>query len=313
MEKHIDFELPSFARQTFPKDDYEIIIVDDLPENRQGQIEKFAKETGINVKWMRSKKPYYRSNANIGCARNTGLIHAQGELVIFIDDYSCIRPEYLECMWVAYKENIGYSPVGPVISVEPCDPPYPAIDDMKIHNQDMRVRTPGKDGNKRLEVFECQSNWFHTSNASAPMRKIININGFLELADITREEDVMFGMALAKNGGKLCYVNSPQTAVYHMLHTEEVNRKYREPTYKELGWETVKIRDRIVEGGGDGGWCGMQTEEDEIQRITKDVFNTAYPGSWGLIEFIRNNPLYKFNMETGFDLAKERKKVGNWT
>ena len=50
-----------------------------------------------------------------------------------------------------------------------------------------------------------------------------------------------------------------------------------------------------------------------MQLITKDLFNTTYPGSWGLIEFITNSPLYKFNMETGFDLIKERKKTGNWT
>lgn len=314
-EKLLDFELPSFAGQTFPEDDFEVIIVDDTPIDRRAEVESFAKINHMNIKWMRGKKPYYRSNANIGCARNTGLIHAEGELVIFIDDYSCIMPEYLAGMWVAYKENPGYSPVGPVVSVEYCDPSYPGvfgISGLKIRSTDRRSDTIKASG---MDSFKCPSNWFYTSNASAPMRDIIKVNGFWEMADLTREEDAMFGMALAKNGGKFYFVDSKTNSVYHMVHGEmaPANKKYRDITYKDLGWATVDIEGRSVDGGGDEGTCGLDTKLDEIQLVTRDVFNTKYPGSWGLIEYFNAHPEYIFNTETGFNLREERKKIGNWT
>lgn len=311
-DKLLDFELPSFAEQTFPEEDFEVIIVDDAPIDRKAEVESFAKTNHMNIKWMRGKKPYYRSNENISSSRNTGLIHAEGELVIFIDDYSCIRPEYLEIMWRAYKENPGYSPVGPVVSVDYCDPPYPKIGGLKIRSDDRRSEAIKAAG---LTPFQCPSNWFYTSNASAPMREIIKVNGFWEMADLTREEDVLFAMALVRNGWKFCFFNSPATSVYHMAHGqgETVNKKFRAITFKDMGWATVEIEGRTVEGGGGKGTCGLDTKQDEIQLVTRDVFNTKYPGSWAMIEYFNNHPEYIFNRETGFDLREERRKAGNWT
>ena len=327
-EKLIDFELPSFSRQTFPKEDFEIIIVDDHPEDRREQIEHFGKINGINLKWMRSKKPYYRTNANIGSARNTGLIHAKGELVTFIDDYSYVRPGYLESIWSAYKLNTGYCILGPVISIEYADPPYPDnIDDLKIRSDDMRVRTIsacyGKGDvvtktsykEQRYEVPNCPNNWFYTSNASAPLREIIKINGFWEMADLTREEDILLGLALERNGQKFSFINNPEISVYHMVHDYHellTNKKFKEISYEQMGWATVNMEGRTVEGGGIGGKCGLNTGEDEIQLVTKDIYNTKYPGSWALIEHFNTHPEYIFNKETGFNLRDERRKAGNW-
>lgn len=310
-DKLLDFELPSFAAQTFPKEDFEVIIVDSPQIDRKEQVERFAKTNHMNIEWMREKKPYYRSNANIGCARNTGLIQAEGELVIFIDDYSCIMPEYLESMWAAYRENTGYSPVGPVISVEYCDPPYPGISGLKMRSDDRRSEAIKAAG---LNPFQCPGNWFYTSNASAPMREIIKINGFWEMGDLTREEDAMFGLALARNGWKFCFVNNIATSVYHMLHgkKEPANKRFREISYNELGWDTVDIDGRMVEGGGTAGKRGFDTAPEDIQLVTKDIFKTKYPGSWGLIEYFNTHPDYVFNKEMGFDLREERRKKGYW-
>lgn len=314
-EKLLDFELPSFASQTFPLDDFEVIIIDDAPIDRKAEVEKFATINSINIKWMRGKKPYFRSNANIGSARNTGLIHAEGELVVFIDDYSCVRPGYLESIWVAYKEQPGYSPVGPVVSVDSCDRLFPGIDELKIRSFDRRSEAIISSGIlSRKNKLPCPSNWFYTSNASAPMREIIKVNGFWEMADLTREEDAMFGLALARNLWKFNFVDHPETSVYHMVHGEmaPANKKYRDITYKDLGWASVGIEGRNVDGGGEEGTCGLATAPEEIQLVTRDVFNTKYPGSWGLLEYFNNHPGYVFNQETGFNLREERKKAGYW-
>lgn len=313
-EKMVNFQLPSFAKQTFPKEKFEIIIVDDCNIDRRSDIENFGKSNGLNIKWMRSKKPYYRSNANIGCARNTGLIHAEGKLIVFIDDFSVVRHKYLEKVWDVYKQDKSFSHIGPVISVEYQDNHPENINELKIRHTDLRS-TKGKSAKIGHHLKQCKGEWFFTSNASAPIKDLIEINGFWEMADLTREEDVLMGLALERRGRKLCFIDNPDMYVYHMAHDDynvdsKIERKYKEITFKELGWEDVNINGRLVMGYGGSGRCGLNTNPDEIQRVTKDIFGTKNPGSWALVERFKKNNDLKFNTETGFDLAKERKKIG---
>lgn len=314
-EKIIDFQLPSFAKQNFPKEEFEIIVVDDYPIDRKDQIENFGRINGLNIRRVRSKKPYYRSNANIGCARNSGLIHAQGELIVFIDDFSVVRHKYLESVWNVYKQDKSFSHIGPVISIEYQDNPPDNINELKIRHTDPRS-TKGKNSKIGHHLRKCKSEWFYTSNASAPLKDLIDINGFWEMADLTREEDVLMGLALERIGRKLCFVDNMDIYVYHMTHdTYKMERKYKEITFKELGWEDVVIKGRTITGYGGHGRNGLNTSPDEIQRVTKDIFGTKNPGSWGLIEVFKRNSNLVFNKEKNrfpyeFDLAKERKKIG---
>lgn len=311
-EKMVDFQLPSFAKQTFPKNEFEIIIIDDCPIDRKDQIENFGRTNGLNIKWMRSKKPYYRSNANIGCARNTGLIHAQGKLIVFIDDFSVVRHKYLESVWSIYKQDKSFSHVGPVISVEYQDNPPENINELKIRHTDPRS-TEGKSSRIGHKLRECKSAWSYTSNVSAPLKDLIKINGFWEMADLTREEDVLMGYALERIGRKLCFVDSQDICVYHMTHDSyNTERKYKDITFNELGWEDVVIKGQTVVGYGGHGRNGLNTNPDQIQRVTRDIFGTKNPGSWALIEVFKRDKNLVFNKDIGFNLAEERKKIGNW-
>lgn len=327
-EKLLDFQLPNYAKQTFPKDEFELIIIDDSSVDRKENIIDFGKKNNLNIKWMRSKKPYYRSQANIGCARNTGLIHAQGKLIVFNDDFSGMRHNYLENVWSTYEQNPEFSHIGPVISVEYGGSPYQEnINNLKIINDDNRSKSISshhdkinfyKPGNKkrRFKSYICPSSWFYTSNVSVPLDSIIKVNGFWEMADLTREEDVLMGLALERIGRKFCFINDPSISVYHMEHHGAAKKNFVGVTYESIGWSTVNIDGRIVEGGGEGGRCGLDTNLDSTQLVTKDIFGTKYPGSWALIEFFKKNSNLIFNKEytrkNTFDLIEERKKIGNW-
>jgi glycosyltransferase involved in cell wall biosynthesis len=312
-EKMIDFQLPSFAKQTFPREEFEIIIIDDCSIDRRGQIEEFGRASNTNIKWMQSKKPYYRSNANIGCARNTGLIYAKGELIVFIDDFSVVRHKYLESVWSVYNQDRSFSHIGPVISVEYQENPPENINELKIRHTDPRS-TKGKSSRIGHKLRECKSEWTYTSNVSVPIKDIIKINGFWEIADLTREEDVLMGLALGRIGRKFCFVNSIDISAYHMTHDSyNTERKYKDITFRELGWEDTVIKGRTVVGYGGQGKNGLKTNSDEIQRVTKDIFGTKNPGSWALIEVFKRDKNLVFNKDIGFNLAEERKKIGNWT
>lgn len=81
--------------------------------------------------------------------------------------------------------------------------------------------------------------YFFTSNVSAPLKDIIKVNGFWEIADLTREEDILMGLALDKIGRKFYYADYEDIKVFrmeHYNHTEDMKRKkYKEISYDELG------------------------------------------------------------------------------
>jgi hypothetical protein len=207
-----------------------------------------------------------------------------------------------------------------VISIEYKEPPYPDdLSVLRIRNCNSRslsgygIKWVKEDYiEHRRELFPCPAGWFFTSNASAPLAKIVEVNGFPEIADLTREEDILMGLALESAGWKFRFVDSPDISVYHMVHDfpEFTSyKRYKDVSYRDLGWETVEIDGMLVEGGGGKGKCGLNTNSDEIQLVTKDVFNTKYPGSWGLIEYYRRKTSIRFNEEIGFNLARERERV----
>jgi glycosyltransferase involved in cell wall biosynthesis len=100
------FALHGLAKQSFPQKDFELIIVDDYPEDREKLIRSRSELLGLwNLKVLRSKPNYWRSNRLIGNARNTALIHADGELVVFLDDYCWIRSRWLDEHWNTYKRT----------------------------------------------------------------------------------------------------------------------------------------------------------------------------------------------------------------
>lgn len=320
------FQLPSLVNQTMPKSEYEIIIVDDYPESREEKIKKFAKKHGVNIKWMRSKPSYWRTNEPIGCARNTALIHADGELCVFIDDFSWVKPKYLETMWHFYDPIKGYSVIGSVLAMEYPKPPYPKdMSVLQIRHKDARIpveqipfgrpmRWRDEWREHRKDMWRCPSGWFYTSNASAPLDKIVQVNGFWEIADITREEDILMGLALERVGWVFHFLNMPDATVYHACHdlpehNLEKKRLYKKVTYEQLGWKTRQLNGRPVLGLMGSGKCGLDTAPDEIQLVTKDFFNTGHPGSWALIDHFRRTPNLKFNEKIGFDLRAERMLV----
>jgi len=322
-----DLQLPSISNQRFPKDDFELIIIDDYPENRENAVNKYAAEHNLNIKWMRSKPAHWRCNANIGCSRNTGLIQATGELVVFIDDYSWIPPDYLECVWDLYKSGDNISLIGPVLTLNYSEPPYPDnIEQFELKHSDSRIvdipiyqnyygiksfLKPLYDEH-RYPLTQCPPGWFFTSNATSPLDKLIQANGFWEIADLTREEDALMGLMLERLGQTFCFSDHPHNKVYHMDHDSEPmpQSKYKNITYEDLGWENIIIDGNNTSGGGGHGSNGLTTPEDTAQLVTKDVYGTKYPGSWGLIEHFNSHHDLVFNRDIGFNLIEEREKIG---
>lgn len=93
VEKYIEECISSIMRQTF--DNLEIILVDDGSTDNSGKIcdELAKKDLRINV--------IHQSNQGLSAARNTGLKHAMGDYISFIDSDDYIHIDMLNKLYEA--------------------------------------------------------------------------------------------------------------------------------------------------------------------------------------------------------------------
>ena len=88
--------LDSMRSQTFPHEDFEVILVlNGAAEPYKGQIEQYLDThmQGMNVRFI------YTEQGGVSHARNLGLDVAQGDYITFVDDDDFISPRYLELLY----------------------------------------------------------------------------------------------------------------------------------------------------------------------------------------------------------------------
>lgn len=219
----LDITFKGLGNQVFK--DFELIIIDDVPKSRKREVSNYAKQYDIAVKYLRSKPPHWKANKMISNARNTGLIHAEGELIVFIDDYIYVKPEFLHKHVSLYKESkCAYTLMGQLVNIRYCKPEDRPEDISKIPVKTLKRtqggdEVPWEDFRVKTGRREAHWGWFWTCNASAPLDKIIEINGFDEEYDGgTAGEDMDLGMRLSRMGCRFIY--NPGCKVWHMDHDD---------------------------------------------------------------------------------------------
>ena len=96
-ERLISRVLASLQAQTFR--DYELIIVDD------GSEESFASPLEALCRKTENAHCIRTPNAGVSEARNTGLAHAGGEYITFVDADDFVSPDFLERAWAIREES----------------------------------------------------------------------------------------------------------------------------------------------------------------------------------------------------------------
>jgi len=79
--------LNSLSRQTFPRDRYEVIVVDD--GSTDGTAAIAGKEFPFDLHYV------WQPNQGDAAARNLGVQHSQADILVFLDDDILVEPDYL--------------------------------------------------------------------------------------------------------------------------------------------------------------------------------------------------------------------------
>lgn len=92
--------LESLVKQTFPKEDFEVIIVlNGCTEPWRGEINNYivTKMQDVNINFIQTEQ------GGVSNARNIALDNAKGEYITFIDDDDFVSPSYLQELF--YRAN----------------------------------------------------------------------------------------------------------------------------------------------------------------------------------------------------------------
>lgn len=269
-QRWLDNTFRALGRQTMPHEDWEFLMVDDWGD-RWNEVQALAEQNQVNVKYMRSKPYHWKSNRQLGNARNTSFIHAEGEVVAFLDDYSWIEFDWLRMHWRIYqKYNCGV--MGVVHAVKTNLGSIRSKNDLEVEKDRPDERLKNIDRGKHL--YPAPAGTFWTFNASCPLTKIIEVNGYDEEFNCSGEDDVDLGIRMSRVGLRYYFCAEQAIAVYHMRHN-----------------------------GGQSRPSPFKPEE--CHKVTKELYGTKYDGSWGLLE--RNSRVKPWEVNQGyFRLAEAR-------
>jgi glycosyltransferase involved in cell wall biosynthesis len=81
--------LEALFKQDFPDKDYEVIVVDDGSNDNTSEVVRKLKIRHDNLHY------FHQQNQGQGIARNTGVSHAKGHIIVFIGDDIVVRPDFL--------------------------------------------------------------------------------------------------------------------------------------------------------------------------------------------------------------------------
>lgn len=255
--------LASILNQTYSKDDFEVLVIDDGSTDGTGEYLE-SLEMEISLKY------FGQVNSGRAAARNKGVREAIGDIIIFIDDDVLLCPRFIETH-LKLQENRQSVVHGKILTLPFLkffmDPSKGilynglsgrwaelrknCISEEDVYwNFEQSVMARAKVSYLEKTIKEIiaddaiGANWigFTGGNVSIPRKWMINIGGFDENFGLDWGcEDIEAGYRLWKMGYEFIY--SCEAANYHMAHYREKfkNEHLRTTTYFFIKHHDKKI------------------------------------------------------------------------
>lgn len=187
-EKTLSFCLEALADQSVPKENYEVIVVDDGSTDETSKIAK-----GFNVKYI------FQTNRGPATARNRGARKAAGGIILFTDS-DCI-PEH---SWI--QEMVSPFSDTEVVGVKGA---------YKTRQTKLAARFAQAEFEDRYDLLQKSPSIDMIDTYSAAFKKdiFLSIGGFDESFPVANNEDTDLSYRLAAAGSKLVF--NPGAFVYH--------------------------------------------------------------------------------------------------
>jgi glycosyltransferase involved in cell wall biosynthesis len=207
--------LTSLLNQTYPKDDYEIIVVDDgSTDGTEALLREMATKPGPRLRHFR------QDNKGSAAARNLGIRNAQGQIIASIDD-DCIATE----CWI--EGAVPHFGDGDIVGVQgqtlPAEP-------VRLHFFPPRF-------SYTVEVTKEVPN-HPTCNVFYRKQAILDVGGFNEKFKMTGAEDADLAFRIEEKGK---VVFDPDVLVYHAVFYDTLTDRLR--FMKRYQYEPILIKE----------------------------------------------------------------------
>lgn len=201
----LEVVLPSLLQQSFPADDYELLLCD--AGSTDGTKELVEALQDARLKFLPGP------NAGRSGARNRGVRAAAGDLILFTDADIIADPELLAEHWASHQKFPGDAVVGcevQVDSLQQYEAYHKAPQDHARHNP-------------KRELLPWH--YFLTGNASATKADLLRVGIFDESFTGYGHEDLELGYRLQKAGCRLRYRAQAVNYHWHPVPFEEQCQK----------------------------------------------------------------------------------------
>ncbi len=183
--------LTALNTQTFPKDQYEVIVsIDGSEDGTREMVENFKSSYQLRSLWG--------PNTGRAATRNRGISEAGGEVLIMIDDDMEPAPKFVEAHYSSHPTGTRYGVLGaaPILIDEASTPVAHYI--AKEFNS--RLKDKMSDPNYKFEIWD-----FYCGNFSILRKDLIRVNGFNESFANYGYEDIELAQRLIKSGVNIAF------------------------------------------------------------------------------------------------------------
>jgi len=201
--------LNTVFNQTYPKTDYEVIIIDDgSTDGTEELVNSLLDDSPCAVRYFRQE------NKGPAAARNVGIKNAYGKIILFIGDDIIATPTLLEEHIKWHKDYpddnvavLGYVTWSPEIKITPF---------MRwLEESGVQFGYPLI---KKFDDVPCD--FFYTSNISLKREFLLENNGlFDEAFPYAAYEDIELAYRLSKKGLQIVY--NEKAVAYHEHHIDQ--------------------------------------------------------------------------------------------
>jgi len=217
--KLLELSLKSVIAQDYSPDRFEIIVIDNGPNQQVRQI--------VNILKSRSKSKIAYSieeKRGLSFARNKGVLMAKGRIIAFLDDDEIAPENWLQEIMQSYEIDEKIGCVGGRII-----PVFPANKPPSWYSTEIQGFFGGVDNGGEAHEINPKNEYLGGGNISFKKQLVVDLGMFDTNLGVRGEtsyagEETALYLKVLKENYKVYY--NPKAITYHFIEKERISKKY---------------------------------------------------------------------------------------